>query len=231
MLRPVDCPQQNLNYYRKQIAFRAATICKSNTFIWITHDPWFRVATTLFGMTVTDCWKAYKYALPEKHPKKQIRLVEFADRMTYDLVHNRNSTARDGGGSLMLPLTIETGGASLDSSTSGVVSPLTQATVLSLDTVCDMHRFVDNLEIETDKNGREWPMRRKCNHMESKRKCHKLCSHYKCRQRSYNVNGTVKYGYFYCKDHKIDHWMDVINGSIGYWYVRIAVWFVVVRTV
>ena len=30
---PVDCPQQNLNYYRKQIAFRAATICKSNTFL------------------------------------------------------------------------------------------------------------------------------------------------------------------------------------------------------
>ena len=32
-IHPVDCPQQNLNYYHKQIAFRAATICESNTFL------------------------------------------------------------------------------------------------------------------------------------------------------------------------------------------------------
>lgn len=181
---------------------------------WITHDPWFRIATTLFGMTMTDCWKAFKYALPDKHPQKNIRIVEFADRMAYELVHNKNSTDHGGGGSLM-PLTIETGASSLGGDS--VVSPLTQAKqeTMSLDSVRAAHVFVDNPELETDKNGKVRPMHRKCSHVGCKRRYHKLCSHYKCRQRCYNVNGTIKYGYFYCEEHKIDHWMDVINGSIG----------------
>ena len=36
---------------------------------WITTDCWFRIITTVIGITVTDCWKAYRHAplpLPQK---------------------------------------------------------------------------------------------------------------------------------------------------------------------
>ena len=33
VIRPVDCPQQNLKHNRKQIGFRAATFFQSNTFV------------------------------------------------------------------------------------------------------------------------------------------------------------------------------------------------------
>ena len=60
------------------------------------------------SMTVTECWKAYKYALPEQHAKKHIKLVEFADSMAFDLAYNKYSS-ECGGGSLLeqVPLTIE----------------------------------------------------------------------------------------------------------------------------
>lgn len=180
---------------------------------WITHDPWFRLSTTLFGMTVTDCWKAFKYALPERHPLKQLKIVEFADRMAHDLVNNTNSDQRDGGSLLLPPLTINVDHGSSSSVATSAVSPLTQATTMTMEDVRIVHPFIDkNPEIETDKNGRSRPKRRTCSHLNCKKKYHKLCGHDRCRLRPYNVNGSVKHGIFCCADHMVDHWMDVING-------------------
>ena len=55
---------------------------------WITSNGFFRVATTLFSMTVTDCWKAYKFHLPEGHRHKDMTVVEFASLLTQDLLDN-----------------------------------------------------------------------------------------------------------------------------------------------
>ena len=78
--------------------FRDITVAPSA----LVDEEWKCHATTLFGMTVTDCWKAYAYALPDR----RVTLREFADRMAYDLVHNRHSSDLKEDRSLV-PLVVE----------------------------------------------------------------------------------------------------------------------------
>ena len=175
---------------------------------WVTQDPWFRMATTLFGMTVTDCWKAYTYALPDQHPKKHIKLVEFSDRMTYDLIHNKYSSDRGGGSLLEMTIEVDTAQAVEQQA---VVSPL--SAVSSLEDIMESHAFENNTETEPTPTGRR-PKRRTCNHKGCKKATAKTCKHYRCKLRSYNVNGKDVFGYFYCDEHKHHHWMDAVAGRI-----------------
>jgi hypothetical protein len=59
---------------------------------WITNCGWFRVVTTLLGMTVTDCWRAYKHAL-----SREVTIKDFADCMAYDCIYNCHSNSSTGG--------------------------------------------------------------------------------------------------------------------------------------
>lgn len=55
---------------------------------WVVHDPFFRVGTTLIGMTATDAWKAFKYSIEGSHPDKDISIVDFTGRLAYDCLFN-----------------------------------------------------------------------------------------------------------------------------------------------
>ena len=58
---------------------------------WITTDRFFRVATTLFAITVTDSWKAYRHHLHPRHRHKHIGIAEFASLCAKDLLNNKMS--------------------------------------------------------------------------------------------------------------------------------------------
>lgn len=55
---------------------------------WVTHDPYFRLITTLFGITVTDCWKTIRYHVNDKHELKDISIRSFANLLAGELLHN-----------------------------------------------------------------------------------------------------------------------------------------------
>ena len=45
---------------------------------WVTQDPWFRINTTLIGMTVVDTKLGIQYHVGEKHPLANLTTVQFA---------------------------------------------------------------------------------------------------------------------------------------------------------
>ena len=158
-------------------------------------------------MTVTDCWKAYTYALPEK--RGNVTLREFADRMAYDLINNMYSSDLKNNRSLV-DLVVEVD-AEVDPQE--VLSPLT---VSSFDSIVDAHAFVKNeemMEVKPGENPR--PKRRICSEPGCNKYRHFLCGNYKCRFRKYTVGNEVLYGWFYCQDHWISHWKDVASGKAG----------------
>lgn len=55
---------------------------------WQTQDPWFRLFTTVLGMTVTDAWKLFLWSLKTKVPIK-----DFASWLAHDCIHNDYSDA------------------------------------------------------------------------------------------------------------------------------------------
>jgi hypothetical protein len=61
---------------------------------WLTKCGFFRIATTLFGMTVTDACCAYKYHLNHRHKHKDIGVVQFASMLALDCLTNKFTDAR-----------------------------------------------------------------------------------------------------------------------------------------
>ena len=55
---------------------------------WVTKCGYFRIIITLFGMTVTDCWKAYRFHLSHKSRHKSIPMKHFASMLTKDMLTN-----------------------------------------------------------------------------------------------------------------------------------------------
>jgi hypothetical protein len=191
---------------------------------WIVENCWFRVDTTLIGMTVTDCWRAYKQAMPDK--KKAITIKDFADRMAYDCIHNCYSDTVTLNGYLPASTAADdiprnVGGRQSDVSniTEPPVAP-TAATVMSA------HPFKDNTEMEPlDAKGKTRPIRRRCpacaddNRKKApgeKKKNHltqKKCFHPQCLERRYKAGGKWVFGVFYCPEHYHVHYGNVLEGN------------------
>ena len=55
---------------------------------WVTKNCWFRLFTSLFGMTVTDCYQTYKSELVETNRNKNIKMLDFANLLAGQLVNN-----------------------------------------------------------------------------------------------------------------------------------------------
>jgi hypothetical protein len=49
-------------------------------------NPWFRLLTTLIGITLTDCWKGYRYKFDSN-----ITICEFAEQVASELLNNNVS--------------------------------------------------------------------------------------------------------------------------------------------
>jgi hypothetical protein len=73
---------------------------------WVTQDCWFRVFTTLLGMTVTDAWRALKYSVPQKSPYKTITIRDFSDLLAGDILEmaeTKLDRRRSGDRAVVLP--------------------------------------------------------------------------------------------------------------------------------
>jgi len=58
---------------------------------WITTNGFFRIATSLFGITVVDAWKGYVWHCGPNHRNKKINLLNFVDMLCKDMLNNRFS--------------------------------------------------------------------------------------------------------------------------------------------
>ena len=56
--------------------------------LWRTPNPWFRLITTIIGITVVDCYLATRYHLGGKQFPVSKGIEGFADCMAWDLAHN-----------------------------------------------------------------------------------------------------------------------------------------------
>ena len=55
---------------------------------WITTDGYFRIATSVFGMTVIDMWHGYRHHLNHQHRHKSLTAVQFASILAKDCLNN-----------------------------------------------------------------------------------------------------------------------------------------------
>jgi hypothetical protein len=177
---------------------------------WIVESGYFRIATTILGMTVIDCWRAYKHAMD-----KEITVKEFADRMAYDCLYNCHSASIGGNAYLVatgddVPNAV---GGGRQSDVSNITEPTTATTtaVATVANVMSEHPFKDNPEREQGGTGR--PKRRVCRAEGCEKTYHKQCFHRQCLQFKYmSSQGWVR-GVFYCPDHYHCHYAAVLEGN------------------
>jgi len=70
---------------------------------WVTEDGYFCIITTLFGMEITDCWKAYRFHLGNQHQHKNISIDAFVDLLCHDLLSNDFSDVMAEEATLVIP--------------------------------------------------------------------------------------------------------------------------------
>ncbi len=70
---------------------------------WVMEDGYFCIITTLFGMVITDCWKAYKFHLGNCHQHKNISINAFVDLLCHDLLSNQLSNVMVEEATLIIP--------------------------------------------------------------------------------------------------------------------------------
>jgi hypothetical protein len=166
-----------------------------------------RIATTLIGMTVTDCWRAFKHAMPQKR-NKEIAIKAFADRMAYDCIKNPHSNSSSLNG--YLPVTENDGvpntvGGGRQSDISSITEAATAVNVFA------EHPFKPNPEREQGGIGR--PIRRVCKFPKCSKTIHFMCFHRVCLEHEYvSPHGIVK-GVFYCSEHQYKHYERVLEGN------------------
>ena len=57
---------------------------------WVTLNCYFRIITTIIGITVVDCWKCYRY----KFGDSEYTVCKFAEQIAYEMLHNNKSNAK-----------------------------------------------------------------------------------------------------------------------------------------
>jgi len=65
---------------------------EDDTKYWITTNGYFRIITSLFGITVVDAWKGYVWHCGPNHRHKKINLLNFVDMLCKDMLNNRFSS-------------------------------------------------------------------------------------------------------------------------------------------
>ena len=62
---------------------------------WITQCGWLRLCTTVaMGMTITNCWKLFRYGVKRDHYEKLIGIREFSGRLAQYCFNNTFSPDR-----------------------------------------------------------------------------------------------------------------------------------------
>ena len=62
---------------------------------WVTQCGWLRLRTAVaMGMTITNCWKLFRYGVKRDHYDKLIGIRELLERLAQDCFNNRFSPDR-----------------------------------------------------------------------------------------------------------------------------------------
>jgi len=56
---------------------------------WKTEDGYFQIITTIFGICITNAWKAYRFHIGNRHHHKQMTIDDFADLLCHDCLNNK----------------------------------------------------------------------------------------------------------------------------------------------
>jgi len=99
------------------------------------EDGYFQIIMTLFGMGITDGWKAYKFHLGNWHSHKQISIETFADLLCHDLLNNQFSSVTAEETTFLIPGTPPDGTCPADSGTTGLVLSTIQEVACNNSTV------------------------------------------------------------------------------------------------
>ena len=60
---------------------------------WVTQFGWLRLCTTVaMVMTITNCWKLFRYGVKRYHYDKLIGIREFSERLAQDSFNNNFSS-------------------------------------------------------------------------------------------------------------------------------------------
>ena len=197
--RPVDRPEIISTYFNRSNAIDKHNQARQFELKlekhWRTQNAWFRLVTTIIGITVTDCWKGYKYALRDE----DMTVRDFADHLGYELLHNNFTAATSVCAKILSPIVSPTrrsprilqkqaasssGGASKENLiveiTEAAVSPLTKSTAskdLMWLKLVELHQHVQ--QERTEATGRK--IRRHCHYCKAKTGWYcKTCKVYCC---------------------------------------------------
>ena len=155
--------------------------------LWLTKNRWFRIVTTVFGMTVVDCYLALRFHM-QVEPFLNTSIHDFADMLAYDLINNpyseRSSVERRAGVLESLPVTNNlsvctdasvTVPSSVGHTCSSSISPASVFSELTIDSVV-CHSVVEQDNVSSsDQRG----MKRKC--VICKNDTRAMCGHPQCR--------------------------------------------------
>jgi hypothetical protein len=177
---------------------------------WVTQSGFFRLDVTFLGMTVVDCWKAFKHSVEDAELNK-MTIIEYADRLAYDCIYNLEQEEVDNS-FIPLGLTVD---ASVDVDRPAEVSPLTVRTVssseISVAAIYKEHFFKRNPDKSKDGKSK----RRTCRTEGCKETTSWMCCNRFCKSVIYNTNGLNKKGLFYCEDHWDLHRLEEVERAVA----------------
>lgn len=181
---------------------------------WLTKDPWFRISTSVYGMTIVDAFLLAKHHASSDSPVQKMSIRDFALRVALDMWKRKVDSE---------PMNEIIGDDLLmNSSIAGASCALQQQTTaapLEWYHVQESHKF----GLTTQRGGDGKPCRRACSikfdancETKSKNKCvSQECQHEAClsiKNASKNIHGVTT-GVFVCKNFACqkEHWSRIAN--------------------
>lgn len=158
---------------------------------WVTTDSWFRVFTTILGMTAIDAWLLARHQSTNPNVQK-MKVVEFADHLASDLIANTSRRGTSTGISAFIPASVDDTNALSPLSALGSNSV---ASSLSSTHHLLSHKLVDTSERAED--GRLW--RRRC-FGGCGQKTTRVCNDKVCCIHMYTVRKKEFRGKYFCND-------------------------------
>ena len=161
---------------------------------WVAQDPWFRICTTIVGMTVIDAWLLARFQ-STNNDVQQMKVVEFADHLASDLIANKSRRVTS---NLFLPASV--GAIENAVSPLSVLGSNSVASFYSVTQLVLAHKLVNTSERADD--ARLW--RRRC-FGGCGLKVTRVCDHEACRLHMYTVRKQEYRGKYFCSDCHVAH--------------------------
>lgn len=189
---------------------------------WKTRDGFYRFATTIFGMCVTDNFLAVRHAVSENNIHNKMSIKEYADKLCWDIFNSPHddSCLQIGVVEDLHPRPAPLIEVNKNAAIESIISPLTTSTGQFSYAVDIFARVKREHKIQTTKvlGGNGKPLRRKCSvkgpnclHKKGSTKTGSVCTHETCMGNTYSAGGDPDCkGTYVCKNCHDQHIIEVI---------------------